>query len=170
MAQIEILNKKKRSLHDKQNSIQKKVKQIMNEREGLEASIEIETVKEQSTIIDFQAMIKNLEVGIEEVEQKLTRVKQFKTENPNTKLIQFLEKSIQSKEKQLECPVCFHIAKAPIFSCSESHLVCGDCRPKLRFCPECRCGYKEMKRHRYAEMLAKELDTLRQERDELGSC
>ena len=44
-------------------------------------------------------------------------------------LLRFLNESISRKEKQLECPVCFEVAQAPIFMCSESHLICCECQP-----------------------------------------
>ena len=108
-----------------------------------------------------------------EIDVRISNVKNFKNPeddakvNPNTMMIKFMEKTIQDKEKQLECPVCFNVAKGAIFSCSESHLVCGACRPKLKLCPECRIAYKEQKRHRYAEMIAKELETLRYQKEKL---
>ena len=63
--------------------------------------------------------------------------------------------------------MCFDVSKAPIFSCFESHLVCQTCRPKLKQCPECRVEYNGGKRHRYAEMIATELDTLLKERERM---
>ena len=48
--------------------------------------------------------------------------------NPNEPLIQFIDKQIGEKEKELECPVCFETATAPIYMCTEQHLVCALCR------------------------------------------
>ena len=61
----------------------------------------------------------------------------------------FLSKSIKEKEELLMCPVCFETAEAPIFMCQEMHLICSNCRPKLKECPECRAPYKaQLRRHR----------------------
>lgn len=37
-----------------------------------------------------------------------------------------------------ECPVCYEYVLPPILQCSNGHLVCSDCRPKLEQCPTCR--------------------------------
>ena len=61
----------------------------------------------------------------------------------------FLSKSIKAKEADLECPVCFETAEAPIYMCQEMHLICSNCRPKLKECPECRAPYQaQLRRHR----------------------
>ena len=42
-------------------------------------------------------------------------------------------------EKDLECPVCFHIPRSvPIPSCPAGHIVCNTCKPRIRECPTCR--------------------------------
>jgi hypothetical protein len=39
----------------------------------------------------------------------------------------------------LECPVCLRVPrKAPIFQCTRGHIVCGECKPNVRTCPQCR--------------------------------
>ena len=60
-------------------------------------------------------------------------------------MIKFIEQIAAEKEKDLECPVgrsifsftfkpffqiCLETAIVPIFSCSESHVICSQCRPK----------------------------------------
>ena len=75
----------------------------------------------------------------------------------NIKLLEFLQDSLEEKDQELECPVCFESAKIPIFMCMDSHLICGSCQPKLKTCPECRKNYPDPpKRHRYAEKIAEE--------------
>ncbi|XP_066561082.1 uncharacterized protein LOC136750168 [Amia ocellicauda] len=37
----------------------------------------------------------------------------------------------------LECPACFHFVMPPIVQCQAGHLICQQCRPKLRRCPAC---------------------------------
>merc|ERR1712156_1356155 len=74
-------------------------------------------------------------------------------------MIKFLEQIAAEKEKDLECPICLETAIVPIFSCSESHVICSQCRPKVQRCPECRVLYKGLpRRHRFAEKTAKELE------------
>ena len=125
-----------------------------------------------SEIVETQIKtdLDNLEEQIRSVNMNIKDIKDCKEPSNqaknNSNLIKFLDGSINDKKKLLECPVCFDVAKAPIFACSESHLVCQTCRPKLKQCPECRVEYNGEKRHRYAEMIATELDTLLKEREQ----
>ncbi len=39
----------------------------------------------------------------------------------------------------LECPVCRQVPRTPpLFQCEHAHLICSECRPKLKKCPVCR--------------------------------
>ena len=51
----------------------------------------------------------------------------------NQRLLEFINTKIEAKEKELECPVCFEVASAPIYMCEELHLICSSCRPKVIF-------------------------------------
>ena len=42
-----------------------------------------------------------------------------------------INKKIEAKESDLECPVCLEVSTAPIYSCDEQHIICSDCRPKV---------------------------------------
>ena len=64
-----------------------------------------------------------------------------KKQKVNEGLVIFISNAIEDKEKDLECPVCFDTAKAPIYQCFEGHLICKDCLPSLKICPECRTEY-----------------------------
>ena len=49
------------------------------------------------------------------------------------------KKYFHLKKDLLECPVCLEIIDStPIHQCRNGHVVCKDCRPKLRTCPTCR--------------------------------
>ena len=75
-------------------------------------------------------------------------------------MIAILEKQIKEMEEELECPVCFEVSKAaPIFKCSDDHLICKECRPKVAECPQCRVVFTETtyKRFRGAEKQAARL-------------
>ena len=50
-------------------------------------------------------------------------------------LLEYIDNKIAAKEKELECPVCFEVASAPIFMCSDLHLICSDCKPKVTSFP-----------------------------------
>lgn len=39
----------------------------------------------------------------------------------------------------LECPVCLRVPRTtPIFQCARGHVVCGECKPNVTTCPQCR--------------------------------
>ena len=44
--------------------------------------------------------------------------------------LKLLMEVIESKEKDLECPICFKLVSAPLFCCEEQHLICSECLPK----------------------------------------
>ena len=117
------------------------------------------------------------EVRIEEENEKLReRIQQLEASNgafaylkvvqeTNKNLLTLIEGQISEMEEELECPVCFEVSDtAPIFKCSEDHLMCRSCRPRLSVCPLCRAqlGHK-YQRFRGAERLAERLQALRTE-------
>jgi len=39
----------------------------------------------------------------------------------------------------LECPVCLRVPRTiPIYQCARGHVVCGECKPNVSTCPQCR--------------------------------
>ena len=136
-------------------------------------SLELEKAKEEG--IKIESAIQDLKQKLAENSRSLQSLPNeqinypgVRTIEPNKQLLNFIDKQIGEKEKELECPVCFEIAIIPIFMCIESHLICSNCRPKIFECPECRLAYSgKPKRHRYAEKAAEELTGLKGERQEL---
>ena len=87
-------------------------------------------------------------------------------------MVDFLKKAITRKEEDLLCPVCLEIALTPIFTCPDSHIICSACVPKLKVqeCPQCRVVLAQpLKRHRFAEKTAVELEELLQAMKKLTS-
>ena len=39
---------------------------------------------------------------------------------------------IESRGKELECPVCLEVASPPLFCCEDQHLICSQCRPEVQ--------------------------------------
>merc|ERR1712080_291588 len=121
-------------------------------------------------ISDLQADIESLKFCVPPDSSKEAESEASLTERkstPNMQLLDYIDNKIAAKEKELECPVCFEVASAPIFMCNDLHLICSDCRPKVSICPECREPYPaKAKRHRYAEKAAEELAELMEERDQ----
>lgn len=104
--------------------------------------------------------------GSEENPTKRIKIEIDKLEPENRKVFELLSKQIQKKKAHLECPVCYEtVSSSPIFMCSQMHLICLSCYPRLKKCPECREKYKKIaRRHRYAE---KDVDELRSMQEEL---
>ena len=83
--------------------------------------------------------------------------------NSTTEFLNFINATIQEKEKELECPVCLEIAGAPVYMCVNSHILCADCVDKVGVCPMCNMKLpKTPLRHRYAEKIVDELQSLRE--------
>ena len=117
-----------------------------------------------------QKMVKKLEeIILKRKGKELKRKREEITElrNVKQKLDDFLLNSIREKEAELECPVCLETAVGgEIFSCIHQHLVCSQCRPRVRKCPTCRQPYPRTPlRHRYAEKMAVELQNLREKQN-----
>ena len=159
---IEKLQLENRILKSKKNGLVRK-------KGGFELGITMENAKEKGER-------ENIEKHLEELKSKLSETLK-KIENlPNTSIVletidsggqkqwkvEYLQKQITEKEETLECPVCFLTAgikdRQEIFMCSEQHLVCSACRPRLTECPTCREPfYGRARRHRFAEKMAEEL-------------
>ena len=84
----------------------------------------------------------------------------------DSEMVDFLKQAIAEKEEDLICPICLEAAQTPIFTCPDSHLICSSCVPKLKAqeCPQCRVTLPHpLRRHRFAEKSAAELEKLRHE-------
>jgi len=91
-----------------------------------------------------------------------------KKQKVNEGLLTFISNTIEEKEKDLRCPVCFETAETPIYQCTGGHLICKLCLPSLKICPECRTKYpKTPFRNRFAEKVDEEIEKLSEERKEM---
>ena len=110
--------------------------------------------------------LKSLDNPVVELESQAANI------SSSDPLMEFLQEQIQTKSEELECPVCLEECPqdSPIFQCPSQHLVCGECRPRVRQCPSCRVPYPAWQlpvRHRYAERAVLELAGLRARREGL---
>eukprot|EP00092_Neocalanus_flemingeri_P000379 GFUD01000403.1.p1 GENE.GFUD01000403.1~~GFUD01000403.1.p1 ORF type:complete len:806 (+),score=225.30 GFUD01000403.1:35-2419(+) len=154
--QIEKIDKKRRKL---EKHIEGEMEGMKTEGEKIQDNIE-ELGKELSENCEKAEKLATLEVQ--------NTVTETKPKENTSRVSEFLAQSIKEKEADLECPVCFETADIPIFMCSEMHLICCRCRPKIRECPECRLPYTgAAKRHRFAEKTAGELGKLKKELENL---
>ena len=162
---------KKTELLEESKIDDKRIKKYEEKKHKLEGDIEKKLKISRQKCNSFKKEIQDLETKLHETKkliQNLPNDERLSIE-PNKELIEFIDNQIVEKEKELECPVCLDVACSPIFMCSEQHLICSTCRPKLSNCPECRVGYTGKNRiHRYAEKTAEELIKLKNKKDQVG--
>jgi hypothetical protein len=127
-------------------------------------------VKKQEARKDIEKLEQDIKSrkGVESMQKSAVEDRAPRSPLPDSWKLDYISRKIEAKEKDLECPVCFEVASAPIFKCPQEHLICSVCRPKLSECPECRVRYRgEPRRHRYAEKSSEELEELWKERAEV---
>ena len=169
--------------------IQNKIKSVRQESEKEEAVIKKYQVKKgrlenymDKEVIRFDRLKSDLAEKIIELQEDLTikevdkekinnetkgkKFVQKKATTKEDKMLRFLDRSIASKELELECPACLELPAAPVYMCPDSHLICSACRPRLVDCPLCRVRYPvSLARHRFAETALEELQELRHQRN-----
>ena len=123
------------------------IEKLTKKRMKLEKAIDAEMKRYLESDAKMKKEIEYIEAKIDAIENVANGSNDGSS--PNSAMVDFIMQSIESKEKDLECPVCLETAIAPIFSCPESHVICSTCRPKVSKCPECRVTYKgPPRRHR----------------------
>ena len=164
------LKLKKDEFLEESKRVDKRIQKYEEEKHNLEDDVkkELKKGKEKGNIMKDE--IQNLENRLQETKKLIQNLpdddKLFY--EPNKELLEFIDNQIIEKEKELECPVCLEVACSPIFMCSEQHLICSTCRPKLSNCPECRVVYTgKNRRHRYAEKTAEEIERLKDKKDKV---
>ena len=167
--ELDELDVKRAKLHKMCEEKDESLTQMKEEKQELQESVPKKIDKIKEKIRNLRKELNN--VKIKQAEYNRSKKVNIVIDGPNIPLLEYISKKIEAKEEELGCPVCFELASEPIFMCSEEHLVCSTCRPKLSQCPQCRKVYKKgFKRHRHAEKAAEELGVLYRERaDVLGS-
>ena len=158
--------------------LEEEIELIANEREAINLAL-VENRKRSQNLAGEKEEMDQM------VDEKLTKLRKRKAEMKeildhirfgelSKQAVGIWQRSIEKKEEDLECPVCLEVAKTPIYTCPDSHIICSACAtiPELKKCPECREDLPTpLKRHRFAEKIAEELEELLQATDELaGSC
>ena len=113
---IERLLEEKRCIEKEQEEVEKNVEE-MNKK--------LEESKEASTLA-----IKHQTEELENVQEKIRNIRReldLAEGRPqvNNDLEKFMTRQIEELEEELVCPVCLEVAtKAPIYKCSDDHLIC----------------------------------------------
>ena len=137
-AQIDKMERKRKKLEKYMETEMNKVR-----LEGETITKEIQELNDSlQTNIKATEDLVQLDVTNNKAETSLSGASGDQSEN-TARRVDFLKNSIQEKESELECPVCFEVASAPIFMCSDLHLICSDCKPNVpeNLCTECRTPY-----------------------------
>ena len=184
MSQVDMLDRELSDLETKIAKIKLRKSELLEESKNDDKKIQKYENKKSKVESDFDTKLriqrekgKSIKNEILYLERKLEETEKS-TQNfpdtikpsfePNEDFLKFIDNQISEKEKELECPVCLEVACSPIFMCSEQHLICSNCRPKLSNCPECREVYTgRHRRHRYAEKTAEELERLKNKKDQV---
>ena len=177
------LEKEQESISVEIKETQKKIIKCKNEKDKFEKNgcKEVQNISE--LIQDIESKMKSTEQEYKEITSKLkSRDKEMKEPFVKRKSVDerdangvhaLLDEMIRKREEELTCPVCLETATVPIFSCSESHLICSKCLPDLpkpSKCPICRKKFgRNPKRNRLAETWLEELQDLIKRKDNMLS-
>jgi len=161
-----LTDKKIKEMQDESSNLELKVKEKAKQMEDAAEEHLLDTQHtndENNKLKQKIGLLKRKMVHIENEKNDL-----FKKRKVNEDLVKFISNTIEEKMKDVSCPVCFETAETPIYMCSMSHLICKNCLPRLKVCPECRKQYpKTPVRHRFAEKLDVEIKKLSTERKTL---
>ena len=155
--------------------LEEEIELIANEREAINLAL-VENRKRSQNLAGEKEEMDQM------VDEKLTKLRKRKAEMKeildhirfgelSKQAVGIWQRSIEKKEEDLRCPVCLETAKTPIYTCPDSHIICSACAtiPGMKKCPECREDLPTpLKRHRFAEKIAEELEELLQATDDLA--
>ena len=106
------------------------VGKLTKERRKLENFITVKLEEARKDIEKLGQEIESLKAK-ENCQTKGVEAGAHPSSPPNSWKFDYISKKIEAKVKDLECPVCLEVASSPIFKCSEDHLICSVCRPKV---------------------------------------
>ena len=115
--------------------------EILNEslkkKKQLEDLIEAEVEANKQSKRQLEKEIGSLQARIDALTKDAANISDTVDDKAKLETQKFLlniNKKIEDKESDLECPVCLEVSTSPIFSCDEQHIICSDCRPKVSIC------------------------------------
>ena len=155
--------------------INSEVETLIHEKKAIKASLAENDEKLKELLAKKNEMDEMVDIEMKKFKDRETEVREILSRlsvsdpprPPSTsadgEMIEFLNQSISEREEDLLCPVCLEVAQTPIFTCPDSHIICSACVPKLKAqeCPQCRVTLPNpLKRHRFAEKTAADLEKL----------
>ena len=124
MAELQI--RKDQLVTDKEEK-ERKLEKLLKKKNKLENFIE-EKIREQ------KETKRRLEKEIEEIKarsKETQKASKCESQPGSLELLEYIDGQIESKEKELECPVCLEVVSPPLFCCDDQHLTCAECRPNV---------------------------------------
>ena len=135
----------KDQLEKEKKEKQKKLDNLLKEKKKLENSLD-ETAQEIGEIKRWLEKENSKEVKSQLGETEKPKKSDTQPEKPGDAgacakenqqevkevLAKELSVLIASREKELECPVCMEVASPPLFCCEDQHVICSQCRPKVK--------------------------------------
>ena len=111
----------------------KKLNKSLKKKKQLEDLIEAEVNENKQARRELEKEIASLKAEIEALTKSKANPSNSvdKAKLENQRFLLNINKKIEAKESDLECPVCFEVSTTPIYSCNEQHIICSDCRPKV---------------------------------------
>ena len=130
LSKIEEAQEEKATIQKQMAGVEEKLKKLFKKKHKLENSNEEKIRESNEAKCQLQREIKEIKTKMENLRQFNGKVERVQSESHNLWL-QSVESKIETKEKELECPVCLEVASPPIFCCHEQHLICRTCREKV---------------------------------------
>ena len=106
------------------------MEKLLKKKNKLEKFIAGKASEKKETKRRLEKEIEEIKVRFKETERK-ARKSEAQPESLKLLVMEYMNDQIESKEKELECPVCMEVASAPLFCCDDQHLICAECRPKV---------------------------------------
>ena len=181
LAEISSTEDESENMKKKTRCIDAQITNLVKEKEALKLSLLENDKKLSELLVKKRAKDKMVDEEMDkymkrdrEVKEILIRLSKpdppMQTSVPiDAEMVDYLKQTIAKKEEDLLCPVCLETSQIPIFTCPDSHILCSNCVTKVSMCPQCREELpKPLKRHRFAEKTAKELEELKQKLGKLS--
>ena len=181
LAEISSTEDESENMKKKTRCIDAQITNLVKEKEALKLSLLENDRKLSELLVKKRAKDKMVDEEMDkymkrdrEVKEILIRLSKpdppMQTNVPiDAEMVDYLKQTIAKKEEDLLCPVCLETSQIPIFTCPDSHILCSSCVTKVSMCPQCREVLpKPLKRHRFAEKTAKELEEFKQKLGKLS--
>ena len=118
-SEIERLLGEKRSVEKEQEEVEKEVAEMEKKKEVSKEAFALDIKQQREELEQVQEELENVRKELDLAEGR---------PQGNNDLEKFMVRQIEELEEELVCPVCLEVTtKAPIYKCSDDHLICRYC-------------------------------------------